>query len=101
MLTRSPRRAVLLRLGAHVDWQAEKPCFDGFLRELAFFLSPAPTPYLPTPSAEAQAKATHAVQHILWPTMRQYLVPTDKLIEDKAVVLLTSLEDLYRVFERC
>ncbi|GAA5899640.1 hypothetical protein JCM8208_000614 [Rhodotorula glutinis] len=91
----------LLRLGAHVDWQAEKPCFDGFLRELAFFLSPAPTPYLPTPSAEAQARATHAVEHILWPTMRQYLVPTDKLIEDKAVVLLTSLEDLYRVFERC
>ncbi|KPV72610.1 uncharacterized protein RHOBADRAFT_29774 [Rhodotorula graminis WP1] len=91
----------LLRLGAHVDWQAEKPCFDGFLRELAFFHSPAPSPDLPTPNPESQAQAKHAVEHILWPTMRQYLVPSDKLIEDKAVVLVTKLEHLYRTFERC
>lgn len=96
-----PCRAVLLRLGAQVDWQAEKPCFDGFLRELAFFHSPAPSPYLPTPTAEAQARVKHGVEHILWPTMRQYLVPSDKLIEDKAIVLTTKLEALYRTFERC
>jgi len=33
--------------------------------------------------------------------MRQYLVPGEKLVEDKAVVLTTSLEALYRTFERC
>ncbi|GAA5836737.1 hypothetical protein JCM9279_007643 [Rhodotorula babjevae] len=91
----------LLRLGAHVDWHAEKPCFEGFLRELAFFHSPAPLPYLPTPSAEAQAQAKHTVEHILWPTMRQYLVPSEQLVDDEAVVLATELEALYRTFERC
>ncbi|TNY23865.1 hypothetical protein DMC30DRAFT_443994 [Rhodotorula diobovata] len=91
----------LLRLGAHVDWHAEKACFESFLRELAFFHSPAPSPSLPALDSAAQAKAKHAIEHILWPAMRQYLVPGEKLVEDKAVVLTTSLEALYRTFERC
>ncbi|GAA6046741.1 hypothetical protein JCM3770_003144 [Rhodotorula araucariae] len=97
----------LLRLGAHVDWDAEKPCFASFLRELAFFHSPAPSPALALPplpaeaAARDQAKAKHAVQHVLWPALRQYLVPPETLVERKAVVMATSLEALYRVFERC
>ena len=38
------RYTVLLRLGANVDWENEKPCFASFLRELAFFYSPSPSP---------------------------------------------------------
>ncbi|BGP42915.1 DNA mismatch repair protein Mlh1 [Rhodotorula kratochvilovae] len=91
----------LLRLGAHVDWTAEKPCFASFLRELAFFHSPLPSPSLPPSSPEDDTRAKHSVQHVLWPALRQYLVPPETLVEDKAVVMATSLEALYRVFERC
>ncbi|GJN93144.1 hypothetical protein Rhopal_006191-T1 [Rhodotorula paludigena] len=99
----------LLRLGAHVDWTREKPCFVSFLRELAFFLSPIPAPLLSgaggDASAAAQEKdeaAKRVIQHVVFPAAKQYLVATRALVErDKAIVQATSLEALYRVFERC
>ncbi|POY75927.1 hypothetical protein BMF94_1011 [Rhodotorula taiwanensis] len=95
----------LLRLGAHVDWENEKPCFQSFLRELAYFYSPAPSPvrttrtsFLSTDPADDAAK--RMIQHVLFPAAKQYLVAPANLLE-KDVVLATSLEALYRVFERC
>lgn len=40
------------------------------------------------------------IQHVLFPAAKQYLVAPANLLE-KDVVLATSLEALYRVFERC
>ncbi len=44
-LAKLPR--FLLRLGPHVDWRAEKPCFRSFLAELAAFYVPESLPPLP------------------------------------------------------
>ncbi|KAL2260541.1 hypothetical protein VTK26DRAFT_5427 [Humicola hyalothermophila] len=41
-LAKLPR--FLLRLGPHVNWTEEKPCFDSFLRELAAFYVPEQLP---------------------------------------------------------
>ncbi|GAA6049587.1 hypothetical protein NBRC10513_005927 [Rhodotorula toruloides] len=92
----------LLRIGAHVDWEHEKPCFATFLRELAFFYSPAPSPTAPpAPHSQDQVDAQkRTIQHVLFPAAKQYLVPPEKLLK-KDVVLATSLEALFRVFERC
>ncbi|GAA5914914.1 hypothetical protein JCM6882_008108 [Rhodosporidiobolus microsporus] len=108
----------LLRLGVHVNWTDEKQCFTTFLRELAFFYSPSPSPIASsfppphTPGASPvqadvdeqrrvrEEKEKHTIQHVLFPALKQYLVPPEGLLK-KDVVLATRLEDLYRVFERC
>lgn len=95
-------RAVLLRLGVQVDWTTEKPCFESFLRELAYFYTPGPVPLVADSnrSDEAQATETRLVQHVVFPIAKQYLVPPASLLK-KDVVLATSLESLFKVFERC
>jgi DNA mismatch repair protein MLH1 len=142
LITGERRVTVLLRLGAHVDWENEKPCFETFLRELAFFYSPAPSPVVPSPSSslptpppsaepdappsslavapptlpppvtatppspeddarlKRESEIKHSLQHVVFPALKQYLVPPQKLLK-RDVVLATSLENLYRVFERC
>ncbi|GAA5984671.1 hypothetical protein JCM10908_003452 [Rhodotorula pacifica] len=95
----------LLRLGANVDWENEKPCFSSFLRELAYFYSPAPSPVGnpqpgKPPSDPEEQPLRRTIEHVIFPAAKQYLVPPAKLLE-KDVVLATSLEALYRVFERC
>ncbi|BGP57805.1 DNA mismatch repair protein Mlh1 [Rhodotorula sphaerocarpa] len=95
----------LLRLGAHVDWENEKPCFQQFLRELAYFYSPAPSPVRMTRTSSHSTDprdeaARRTIEHVLFPAAKQYLVAPAGLLE-KDVVLATSLEALFRVFERC
>ncbi|GEM10824.1 DNA mismatch repair protein MLH1 [Rhodotorula toruloides] len=93
---------ILLRIGVHVDWEHETPCFETFLRELAYFYSPRPPPNAPaTPPSPDQLDAQkRTIKHVLFPAAKQYLVPPEKLLK-KDIVLATSLEALFRVFERC
>lgn len=116
---------VLLRLGAEVVWTNEKDCFAGFLRELAFFNTPEPIPGLAEGEGEqasdsetmetqsndvAETKKKKEqmawqVKHVVFPAMMRYLVPPQSLAEggkdNAAVVHVASLENLYKVFERC
>lgn len=88
---------VLTRIGVHVDWTAEKACFETFLRELAYFYVPGPTPFAGGQrSDDEQASETRSIQHVIFPAARQYLQPPTKLLK-KDIVLATSLESLYKV----
>ncbi|KIM42266.1 hypothetical protein M413DRAFT_444701 [Hebeloma cylindrosporum] len=88
----------LMRLGPQVDWTSETECFETFLRELAYFYIPTPTP---TEDEKDQYKAEKwQIQHIMFPAMRRYLVPPKSLL-DRDVVQVADLPDLYKVFERC
>lgn len=89
--------AVLVRLGVQVDWEDEKACFDSFLRELAFFYVPGPTPTaVPQEDAEKDAAEKRVIQHVIFPAAKQYLVPPERLLK-RDFVQVTSLESLYRV----
>ncbi len=106
--------AVLVRLALQVNWTEEKPCFETFLREVAYFYSLAPSPLAdgaeaegaPVSASQAEERAEEAaqrderdkrqVQHVIWPTAKQYLVAPEGMLE-KDVVQVTSLESLYRV----
>lgn len=102
----------LLRLGPHVDWTEEKPCFDTFLKELASFYVPEMLP--PTPGNaedaaaeqiddELRARRKHvrwAVEHIFFSAFKARLVATQSLMKS-GVLEVADLKGLYRVFERC
>lgn len=105
--------SVLLRLGTEVDWMSEKGCFTTLLREMAFFNTADPLPHsisLENNSADVQIakvrlkqkqeQQTWQLQHVVFPAMR-YLQPPIKLLDSKAIVHVASLENLYKVFERC
>ncbi|CEQ39385.1 SPOSA6832_00914, partial [Sporobolomyces salmonicolor] len=87
----------LFRIGAHVTWTSEKACFTSFLRELAYFYSPATASPFSALSEDAQKRL---IQYTILPAAKQYLVPPSRLLE-RDVTLATSLEALFRVFERC
>lgn len=100
------REKVLMRLAAHVDWDDEIGCFDSFFRELGFFHIPT----LLTPNGHAgdgedesagekERELAGQLEHVLFPAMRTYLVPSKEMVN--AAVRVTTLPELYRVFERC
>ena len=41
------------------------------------------------------------VQHVLFPALRQGLVPPKRLSKDGTLLQVANLPDLYKVFERC
>jgi DNA mismatch repair protein MLH1 len=111
-LAKLPR--FLLRLGPEVDWTDEKACFQSFLKELAEFYVPEQLPSTPgseeeaandeTVGEEIKIRRRHvawAVEHLFFPAFKARLVATKSLMEQKAVVEITDLKKLYRVFERC
>lgn len=103
----------LLRLGPHVNWVEEKPCFHTFLKELANFYVPESLPSPPTvvpdgdamavdEDAEISARRKHinrALENVLFPAFKARLIATRGLL--KGVVEVANLKGLYRVFERC
>lgn len=111
-LAKLPR--FLLRLGPHVDWDEEKPCFASFLRELASFYVPEALPPTPGTAEEAaaegdfvdeelKARRRHvrwAVEHVFFPAFKVRLVATGPLMKG-SVLEVANLKGLYRVFERC
>ncbi|KAF8886529.1 DNA mismatch repair protein MutL [Infundibulicybe gibba] len=96
----------LMRLGPQVDWSSEAQCFESFLRELAYFYAPNPSPVepsgeTPTDDHDAQNKAERwQIQYVIFPAMRRYLSAPKSLL-DRDVVQVANLPDLYKVFERC
>lgn len=106
----------LLRLGPHVNWTEEKPCFDSFLRELAAFYVPEQLPASTSQDEtgagaedemdiddEIKTRRNHvrrAVEHVLFPAFKARLVATKSLMEG-GILEVANLKGLYRVFERC
>ncbi|KAI1334878.1 histidine kinase-like ATPase [Xylariaceae sp. FL0016] len=100
----------LLRLGPHVNWIDEKPCFETFLKELATFYTPEQLPSLPGSDQidedipeEVKIRREHvrrAVEHTFFPAFKARLVAT-KSFMNGGVLELANLKGLYRVFERC
>lgn len=41
------------------------------------------------------------IQHVIFPAMQRYLVPSVKLVNANSIKQVASMESLFKVFERC
>ena len=88
----------LLRLGTEVEWETEKECFQTLACEFAEFYAPLSA----TDSKQDEDKdVAWIVQHVLFPAFRSMLQPSQRIASDGSVLEIASLENLYKVFERC
>lgn len=86
----------ILRLACDVDWKSEEPCFRSICRETARFYS-----FVDTVNSHEGHDWKWTTEHILLPAIKKTLLPPKHFAEDGTMLLLTSLPELYKVFERC
>lgn len=97
------------RLGSLIDYEDEKTCLEGIIRELALL-------HIPEPLASDEGSEDssvehdnnllskkealeHYLEHRVFPLIKQkFLAPKEV---DSAVVQIADLPGLYKVFERC
>uniref|UniRef100_A0A182R0Z6 DNA mismatch repair protein S5 domain-containing protein n=1 Tax=Anopheles farauti TaxID=69004 RepID=A0A182R0Z6_9DIPT len=84
----------IFRLATEVEWTEEEECFRTFSRETALFFSRIA---LTKPETEYRWE----LEHVIFPTLRNQLFPPKEFARNGCLLQLTSLPELYRVFERC
>lgn len=87
----------LIRLVTEVNWESEKECFDTFSRQTAIFYS-QPNPDKTPESLKAEEWKQ---EHIIFPAIRKNFLPPTSFVHNGAILQIASLNDLYKVFERC
>ncbi|KAG5682391.1 hypothetical protein PVAND_011744 [Polypedilum vanderplanki] len=84
----------IIRLVTHVSYENEKHCFKRICEELAKFYSQW--------SLKIDEKDYHRLmEDIIFPKIRSSLLPPKEFLHDTTFIKLTSLQDLYKIFERC
>lgn len=116
----------LVRLATETDWEDERSCFESILNELSILYSKLPGRNFTDNSKDCEQtldglmqgikgvsqqerntaideEAERIVASVLFPAFRAYLVPQRATGEETSgdVVQIASLEQLYKVFERC
>lgn len=92
-----------LRLVSEVDWHDELMCFQSIAKEISSLYS-----CLPRWNDENRKGIQQTVSGVLYPAFRAYLFPpaehsssSSETFFGRNILQLTSLEKLYKVFERC
>lgn len=109
-----------LRLATQVDWTDEKKCFESFARELAYAHVFSQNSTVEendraadggmeaqgegAGSAGSEAGSRWKIQHVWFPHMASRaggFIPSRALVKEDKLIQVASLNDLYRIFERC
>lgn len=89
----------LFRVITKVNWDNEKDCLGGILRQLALFYIPETIPDDVEDAKERQKSILEFIENIIMPLVKRRFLATDNMIRD--VIEIASLPKLYKVFERC
>ncbi|GAM26719.1 hypothetical protein SAMD00019534_098940 [Acytostelium subglobosum LB1] len=99
----------MLHLATEVDWEFEKECFDSIAKELSvFYKIEASLPVdnnnnnntSTTHNGQKRNGREWVIQHLIFPALKR-LVPPKSFSNDGTIIMVTSLEKLFKVFERC
>lgn len=101
----------LLRLATEIDWDGEKQCFNSIAGTIAWYYSQLSDCGVDGESSTdnsrdsrldlGQVKLSQSIRNSLFPAVKRYLFTPDLSGNDSVVVEVTTLEKLYKVFERC
>ena len=98
----------LLNLVELTSWTEEKECFQSISRILASFYADFSTHIQPTPIDSSlcdnntlSSDTANIIQYLLFPSLRLHLLPPNSCLSDGTITQLASLEQLYKIFERC
>lgn len=96
----------IYRLGTKINYNEERECLKGILKQLALFYVPEPVLLTGSCTEEDQAysklerdKTENTLEHILFPKVKQRFLATNDIKD--SVIQIADLPGLYRVFERC
>lgn len=105
----------IYRLGAHIEFEDERECLKGILKEISLLYVPEaisndssnPIPnennpendYIKQRNAAKRNDLDHNLENVLFPVIKQRFIATDCIIDN--VVQVADLPGLYKVFERC
>lgn len=84
----------IVRLATDVEWESESECFETFSRETAYY-------YSQISYATTQREWNWTVEHVIYPAIRQHLLPPPSFAVNKVLLQVATLPNLYKVFERC
>ncbi|OXA37201.1 DNA mismatch repair protein Mlh1 [Folsomia candida] len=92
----------MMNLARKVDWSNEQRCFETFCDVTSQFYAIQPG------DDNANAEMTwngHSwkwtIEHVIFPELQKNFLPPKIFAEDSCIVQLTTLPELYKVFERC
>ncbi|GMR42922.1 hypothetical protein PMAYCL1PPCAC_13117, partial [Pristionchus mayeri] len=93
---------LLLCLLAEVDWEDEGRCIEGVARSIAAFYG-IHSRWLVNDLYEpdSSTKWKSVVENLLMPKVKERLLPPSRWTESEILTPLTSVHDLYKIFERC
>lgn len=89
----------LFRIITKINWDDEKLCLGGILRQLSLFYVPEIIYDDIENSAERKKKIADFIENLILPVVKRKFLATDNLLRD--VIEIASLPKLYKVFERC
>lgn len=82
----------LIRMACEVNYNDEKVCFKSICKELASYYSRF---------SLISSDDEYLADTIIYPEIRKNLFPPTKFLTDGTLLKSTSLQELYKVFERC
>lgn len=96
----------LLRLVTEVNWSEEAACFSDIANEISLFYSKLATqPLLSSISGDRQQILTSdsqkKVETLIIPALKCRFFPPKNLFNEKNLIEVSSLANLYKIFERC
>lgn len=95
----------LYRLGTKINYENEKQCLHGILRQIALLY--VPEPFEEDENADGgggvvknqREHLQHELENVLFPEIKKQFLATKNLVRD--VIQIADLPGLYKVFERC
>lgn len=90
----------LWRLATETEWRYEKRCFEDVVGHLGVCYAQLPLQDIGGDML-LTSEGKETLEKVLFPALKQLLLPPAGLDDDACIDTLTTLERLYRQFERC